>query len=305
MPAIVVRNLRKSYGDVEAVRGIDFEVATGAVFALLGPNGAGKTTTLEIMEGFRKRTSGEVQVLGTDPAAGTRALRERVGIVLQDTAVDPFLTVREALTRNAGYYPRPRSVAEVIRLVGLQEKAGTRVQKLSGGQQRRLDVALGIIGNPELVFLDEPTTGFDPSARRSAWELVRGLIGGGTTIVLTTHYMDEAQELADQVAVISGGKIVAAGTPESLGGRDTAAARIRFSLPNGVAPTELQLPVEAIGPDLVLRTDDEVRALHTLTGWSLDHGVPLLGLVVERPSLEDVYLELTGGAAPTETGVAA
>jgi ABC-2 type transport system ATP-binding protein len=305
VPAIVVRNLRKSYGDVEAVRGIDFEVATGAVFALLGPNGAGKTTTLEILEGFRKRTSGEVQVLGTDPAAGTRALRERVGIVLQDTAVDPFLTVREALTRNAGYYPRPRSVAEVIRLVGLQEKAGTRVQKLSGGQQRRLDVALGIIGNPELVFLDEPTTGFDPSARRSAWELVRGLIGGGTTIVLTTHYMDEAQELADQVAVISGGKIVAAGTPESLGGRDTAAARIRFSLPNGVAPTELQLPVEAIGPDLVLRTDDEVRALHTLTGWSLDHGVPLLGLVVERPSLEDVYLELTGGAAPTETGVAA
>jgi ABC-2 type transport system ATP-binding protein len=294
--AITVRDLRKSYGDVVAVGGVDFTVSAGEVFALLGPNGAGKTTTLEILEGFRERTSGEVAVLGVDPARGGRALRERLGIVLQDTAVDPFLTVREVLTRNAGYYPRPRPVLEVIDLVGLGEKAEQRVQKLSGGQQRRLDVALGIVGNPELVFLDEPTTGFDPSARRSAWELVRGLIDGGTTIVLTTHYMDEAQALADRVAVIAGGQIVAAGTPETIGGRDTAAVRIRFRLPPGRSAQDIPLLAEA-GPDgeVRLHTEDEVRDLHTLTGWALEAGIELDGLTVDRPSLEDVYLELVAG----------
>ena len=300
---LIGRGLEKSYGDVAAVRGVDFTVTAGEVFALLGPNGAGKTTVLEILEGFRRRTAGRVEVLGMDPAVGGRHLRERIGVVLQETAVEPYLTVREVLARNAGYYPRPRRVDEVISLAGLEEKAGARVKTLSGGQQRRLDVALGIIGDPELVFLDEPTTGFDPSARRGAWELVRRLTGGGTTVVLTTHYMDEAQALSHRVAVITAGRIVAEGPPESIGGRHLAAARIRFRLPAGVRPEDLPVAADQDADRVEVRTEDELRVLHALTSWALDRRVRLEGLTVDRPSLEDVYLSLTGTAAPTPGAV--
>ncbi len=241
MAAVLVERLNKRYGDVVAVTDVAFEVQPGEVFALLGPNGAGKTTTIEILEGFRARDSGRVEVLGYDPAepATSRQLRERMGVVLQELAVEPFLSVRQALTRNAGYYPRSRPVDEVLELVGLGAKADARVKTLSGGQQRRLDLGLGIIGNPELLVLDEPTTGFDPSARRGAWDLVRSMTGGGTTVILTTHYMDEAEALADRVAVINAGRIVAEGTPEALGGRDVGEATIRFRLPFGTAVPDL------------------------------------------------------------------
>ncbi|BEP14332.1 ABC transporter ATP-binding protein [Acidothermaceae bacterium B102] len=294
-PAITVEGLRKSYGDLEAVRGISFEVHRGEVFALLGPNGAGKTTTLEVLEGFRERTAGEVRVLGIDPTGQPLALRSRVGIVLQDTGSEAYLTVREVLQRTAGYYAAPRGVAEVIALVGLEEKTDARVKSLSGGQRRRLDVALGIVGRPELVFLDEPTTGFDPSARRESWDLVRNLTGTGTTVILTTHYMDEAQTLANRLAIIAAGRIVAEGTPESLGGRDTAAAHISFQLPEGVSVADLTVtPTDVSAAGLVtVTTEDELRVLHQLTGWALDTGHELAGLRVDRPSLEDVYLELT------------
>jgi ABC-2 type transport system ATP-binding protein len=292
--AIHVDDLRKRYGETEAVAGVSFDVQPGEVFALLGPNGAGKTTTLEILEGYRARTSGTVQVLGLDPATGGAPLRRRIGIVLQATAVEPFLTVREVLTRNAGYYPKSRDVDTVIKLVGLDDKADARVKTLSGGQQRRLDVALGIVGDPELLFLDEPTTGFDPSARRGAWDLVRALAEEGTTILLTTHYMEEAQHLADRVAVIARGHIVALGTPDTIGGRADAAARIRFILPPGIGPEQLPVPAAMENGRVEVRTEDEVRVLHDLTGWALDAGVALEQLTVERPSLEDVYLELTG-----------
>jgi ABC-2 type transport system ATP-binding protein len=300
MPAIVVEGLRKSYGAVRAVDGVDLMVESGEVFALLGPNGAGKTTTLEVLEGYRARDAGRVEVLGVDPAHGGRALREHIGIVLQETAVDPYLTAREVLTRNAKYYPRPRDPDEVIDLVGLREKAKERVKDLSGGQQRRLDVGLGIIGNPELLFLDEPTTGFDPSARRSAWELIRRLTGSGTTIILTTHYMEEAQELADRVAIIAGGHIVAIGTPESLGGRDTASTRIRFRIPHGVDVADLPVPSRLDGGLAVIETDEAVRVLHALTSWALEHGYELEGLSADRPSLEDIYLALTGSVSETQ-----
>ena len=236
MAAIVVDDLHKSYGNFQAVRGVSFEVGPGEVFALLGPNGAGKTTTVEILEGFRARDRGSVHVLDVDPfeRSTQRALRERLGIVLQECAVEPFLSVREVLQRHANFYPAPLSVDEVIEKIGLVEKADARVKTLSGGQQRRLDVGLGIIGQPELIFLDEPTTGFDPSARREAWEMVRGLRAGGTTVLLTTHYMDEAETLADRVAIMAGGAIVAEGAPSTLGARDTSAVHIRFALPPNV-----------------------------------------------------------------------
>ena len=303
-PAIEISGLRKSYGDVEAVRGIDLSVAEGEVFALLGPNGAGKTTTVEILEGFRQRTAGDIRVLGFDPAHRDRRLKSQIGIVLQSTGIDPYLTVAETIDLYRAYYPSPRPVGEIVELVGLVEKRDTRVVKLSGGQQRRLDVAIALAGDPALLFLDEPTTGFDPSARRNAWEVVKNLEALGKTIFLTTHYMDEAQYLAKQVAVIASGEIVARGTPDSLGGRDTAATIIRFVLP----PTSAELPpslhASTGGSDGVVQvsTNDPTRALHELTGWALEHEVALEGLVVTRPSLEDVYLELTKDQQSVEVG---
>jgi ABC-2 type transport system ATP-binding protein len=292
--AIAVRGLEKSYGSLRAVRGIDFEVNRGEVFALLGPNGAGKTTTVEILEGYIGRDAGDVHVLGLDPAAGAAELRSRVGIVLQECAIEPFLTVREVLERRAGYYARPKQPDEVIEMVGLAEKTKARVKSLSGGQQRRLDLGLAIVGNPELLFLDEPTTGFDPSARRGAWDLVHALAGEGRTVLLTTHYMDEAEELADRVAVIAGGQIVAAGTPESIGGRDRAAVQIRFELPAGAVTVDLPVAGARMdGAEVVVETHEPTVALHALTAWALGRGQELGGLEVSRPSLEDVYLRVT------------
>ncbi len=300
--AVRVRDLWKSYGSVRAVAGVDLTIRRGEVFALLGPNGAGKTTTVEILEGFRSRDSGEVDVLGHDPADGDLELKARMGIVLQSTGVDPYLTVAETIEMFAGSYPDRRPTDEVVEVVGLTAKRDTRVNKLSGGQQRRLDVAVALAGDPELLFLDEPTTGFDPSARRNAWELVHNLRSLGKTILLTTHYMDEAQELADRLAVIASGRIVAEGTPETLGGRAQAATRIRMRLPAD-APA---LPDGLAGADrgsdglVELHADEPVRTLHTLTGWALEHDLPLPELEVTRPSLEEVYLELTEGAATGE-----
>ncbi len=295
--AIVVDGLMKRYGQLEAVSDVSFEILSGEVFALLGPNGAGKTTTIEILEGFRRRDGGRVEVLGLDPAdrATSMRLRERTGVVLQELAVEPYLTVREVLERNAGYYPLPRDPAEVIDLVGLSERARSRVKTLSGGQMRRLDLGLGIIGNPEVLYLDEPTTGFDPSARRDAWELVRRLTSGGTTVLLTTHYMDEAESLASRVAVMSGGRIVAAGTPQSLGGRDMSDALVRFRPPDGVAIADLPVqPTSVTAGIAVIRTDKAVEVLRVLTNWAVEEGVELAGLTCERLTLEDVYLRLVG-----------
>jgi len=297
--AISVRGLTKAYGGFEALRGIDLEVCRGEVLALLGPNGAGKTTAVEILEGYRERDGGEVSVLGFDPADRDRELRARVGIVLQECAVDPYLTVAEALAQRAFLYSAPRPVGEVVALVGLEEKARSRVKLLSGGQQRRLDLALALIGNPELVFLDEPTTGFDPSARREAWEVVRDLCAEGRTVVLTTHYMDEAQALADTVVVLAAGRIVASGPPDTLGGRDHGVSTVRFVLPDGVTPDEVPLPEGAVpvvrGGSVEFVVAEPTRALHDLTRWALGRGEGLSGLSVVRPSLEDVYLDLTGG----------
>jgi ABC-2 type transport system ATP-binding protein len=300
--AISVHGLRKSYGSLEAVKGIDIEIARGEVFALLGPNGAGKTTTVEILEGFRSRDAGDVRVLGYDPATGNRDMRERVGIVLQSTGIDPYLTVEETVAQYAGYYPSPRPVDEVVEVVGLTAKADTRVIKLSGGQQRRLDVAIALAGDPELLFLDEPTTGFDPSARRGAWEVVKHLASLGKTVLLTTHYMDEAQYLADRVAVIAAGVIVAEGPPATIAGRDQAMTRIRFSLPNGVAPPPIDgVEVATSGDAIELVAAEPTKALHELTGWAMERSVQLAGLEVRRPSLEDTYLELTGGPSTEES----
>jgi ABC-2 type transport system ATP-binding protein len=299
--AISVHGLRKSYGSLDAVKDIDIEIARGEVFALLGPNGAGKTTTVEILEGFRSRDAGDVTVLGYDPASGDRDMKERVGIVLQSTGIDPYLTVEETVALYAGYYPSPKPVDEVIEVVGLTAKADTRVLKLSGGQQRRLDVAIALAGDPELLFLDEPTTGFDPSARRGAWEVVKHLASLGKTVLLTTHYMDEAQYLADRVAVIAAGVIVAEGPPATIAGRDQAMTRIRFMLPDGVAPPSIDgAQVGASGGAIELVVPQPTQALHELTGWALDRNVELGGLEVRRPSLEDTYLELTGGPTTEE-----
>ena len=298
-PVIQVRGLRKSYGDVEAVRGIDLTVERGEVFALLGPNGAGKTTTVEILEGYRQRTGGDASVLERDPAKLDRPTKARIGIVLQSSGVDPFLTVRETIDMYRGYYPHPRPVDEVIDVVGLSEKRDTRVNKLSGGQQRRLDVAIALAGDPELLFLDEPTTGFDPSARRNAWQIVRNLIALGKTVFLTTHYMDEAQYLAKRVAVIAKGVIVAEGPPATIGGRDTAQTVIRFRVEDGEGlPSLGQVPLG--DGTLELRTEHPTKVLHELTAWALDRGADLEALEVYRPTLEDIYLELTGGEEGAE-----
>ncbi len=292
---IDIKGLHKSYGDLEAVAGIDLHVDRGEVFALLGPNGAGKTTTTEILEGYRPRTAGEVAVLGFDPARGEQAMRERMGIVLQSTGVDPFLTVRETVEMYGGYYPQHRDTAEVIEVVGLAEKADVRVRQLSGGQQRRLDVAIALAGDPELLFLDEPTTGFDPSARRNAWEMVRNLASIGKTVWLTTHFMDEAQYLANRVAVIAKGTIVAEGPPGSLAGRDHMRTTIRFRPGAGAAALPDWGQLANGDGSFALHTDEATRAVHELTGWALEHGGPLEMLEVTQPTLEDVYLQLTGG----------
>lgn len=296
---ISVRGLHKSYGGVEAVRGVDLEVERGEIFAFLGPNGAGKTTTVSVLEGYLDRNDGYVSVLGRDPADADRAWRSRIGFVLQECRMDPLLNVRETLELYAGYYERPRSVPETIELVGLAEKAEARAGKLSGGQQRRLDVAVALIGDPELLFLDEPTTGFDPSARRQAWQVIGGLRDLGKTVFLTTHYMDEAQALADRVAVISAGVIVAAGTPDDLGGRGDAPTQISFEAPATGLSEEMKRAAGGSwsGEDgrVVVRTTDPVRALHELTGQATNGDLALDSLEVRRPSLEDVYLELTGG----------
>ena len=278
--AISVSGLRKSYGGVEAVRGIDFEVATGEVFGLLGPNGAGKTTTVEILEGYRTRDAGDVSVLGFDPGKAERAFRERIGVVLQQSEFWPVLTVREIHRIFAGYYERPRDVDEVIRLVGLDEKRDAQVKTLSGGQKRRLDLGVALVGDPELVFLDEPTTGFDPAARRNAWSLVRSLRDLGKTVLLTTHYLDEAQQLADRVAVIVAGEIVRIGKPSEL-----------------IAGSRAQIRYRAGGEEVVVDTEEPTKTLHELTGRALADGVELEALEVRRATLEDVYLELVDDEA--------
>ncbi|MGH2919093.1 MAG: ABC transporter ATP-binding protein [Solirubrobacteraceae bacterium] len=276
-PAILVRDLHKSYGDVHAVAGIDFEVARGEVFGLLGPNGAGKTTTVEVLEGYRERTRGIVSVLGYDPSSRPRALRERVGIVLQSSGTYRHLTARELVSHWAGFYPAPRDIDEVLDLAGLRECQDVRARKLSGGQARRLDFALALVGDPELIFLDEPTTGFDPGARRTAWETIRSLRSLGKTILLTTHYIEEAHRLADRVAVMRRGEIVASGTPAELIARAPSTV-IRF---------------RRDGEEVVIQTEEPTRVLYDLTGRALQNGHDLEGLEVHRPTLEDVYLALT------------
>jgi ABC-2 type transport system ATP-binding protein len=296
--AVEVDDLRKAYGAVEAVRGISFTVNEGEVFALLGPNGAGKTTTVEILEGFRKRDAGRVMVLGFDPASGARGLKERMGIVLQTTVTDPYLSVAETIDMFRGYYLKPRSRDEVLELVGLEEKRDSRITTLSGGQRRRLDVAVALAGDPKVLFLDEPTTGFDPGARRNAWEVIKGLAGLGKTIFLTSHAMDEVQYLADRVVIIAGGRIVAEGTPDTLAGREKAAALVRFQLPTGAQlPDRIRSAAKVREEVVELETDDPTRMLYDITSWAVQANISLEGLEVTRPSLEDVYLEITRDAA--------
>jgi ABC-2 type transport system ATP-binding protein len=280
--AIAVRDLRKAYGEHEALRGISFAIEEGEVFGLLGPNGAGKTTTVEILEGYRRRDGGEVDVLGFDPARAHRAYRERIGVVLQQSQLWANLTVRETHRMFAGYYERPRNVDEVIQLVGLAEKRDARVKTLSGGQKRRLDLGIALIGDPDLIFLDEPTTGFDPRARRAAWEMIRSLHSLGKTILLTTHYLDEAEQLADRLAVLREGRIISEGTPAELTG--------------GTRETEVRYRRD--GQEIVLRTTEPTRVLHELTEQAIAEGRELEGLTVRRPTLEDVYLLLTEDTEP-------
>jgi ABC-2 type transport system ATP-binding protein len=300
-PVIKVRGLVKRYNSHQAVAGIDLEVQRGEIFAFLGPNGAGKTTTVEILEGFRQRTGGEVSVLGQDPAAAGGAWRDRVGVVLQESEPEPGLSVRESLALYAGFYRAPRDIDETIALVGLTAKAGALGTRLSGGQRRRLDFALALIGDPELIFLDEPTTGFDPSARRAAWEVIAGLRKLGKTIFLTTHYMDEAEYLADRIAVLTAGRIVAEGTPRTLGGRDHMTTAISFTLPDGLVPRDLPAglsPLAEPGPAglTVMHTESPLVHLQMLGNWALGRGFDLPDLDVHRPTLEEVYLSLTGPA---------
>ena len=294
---IEVSGLRKNYGQHEAVRGIDLAVARGEIFAFLGPNGAGKTTTVEILEGYKAATAGTVRVLGADPGKAGRSWRERIGIVLQESAPEQGLTVRESMQLYAGYYRHPRPIEETLELAGLRDAAAQRATSLSGGQRRRLDVALALIGDPELIFLDEPTTGFDPTARRAAWAMIEGLRGIGKTVFLTTHYMEEAERLADRIAVIAAGRIIAQGTPRTLGGRDASEANISFTPPAETStndlPYELAARAEA-QPDgrVSIATAAVAADLHALSGWALDRGLELADLEVRRATLEDVYLAL-------------
>jgi ABC-2 type transport system ATP-binding protein len=281
--AISVRGLHKSYGDLEAVRGVDFEIHEGEVFGLLGPNGAGKTTTVEILEGYRRRTAGEVTVLGHDPQDPGPEFRQRIGVVLQQSELWPNLSVRETHRVFAGYYAQPRDVDEVIELVGLTEKRDARVKTLSGGQKRRLDLGVALVGDPDLVFLDEPTTGFDPAARRAAWEMIRSLRSLGKTVLLTTHYLDEAEQLADRVAVMREGRIVTLGTPRELTSADL----------------EVEIRYRRDGEEVLLRTSEPTRVLHELTEAALARGEELERLEVRRPTLEEVYLALVDDGEPT------
>ena len=296
-PVIQVRGLRKSYGEREVVQGIDLEIQAGEVFAFLGPNGAGKTVTVETLEGYRTRSDGEVSVLGEDPQDASRGWHSRIGVVLQSCTMPGELTVAELLELYASYYPHPRPVDETIELVGLEEDRDSRAMRLSGGQQRRLDVGLALIGDPELIFLDEPTTGFDPAARHHAWEVISNLRDLGKTVFLTTHYMEEAQALADRLAVIAAGRIVSEGTPETLGGRDKAPSDISFTVPPEIdattLPPELAVRAERRDGRFHLRSEHPAWALHKLGGWALDQGCELADLTVGRPTLEDVYLRLT------------
>jgi ABC-2 type transport system ATP-binding protein len=276
MTAISVRGLRKSYGALDAVRGVDFDIEEGEVFGLLGPNGAGKTTTVEILEGYRSRDAGDVTVLGSDPQRPTPEFRQRIGVVLQQSDLWPNLTVREVHRAFAGYYEQPRDVDEVIELVGLAEKRDARVKQLSGGQKRRLDLGVALVGDPDLVFLDEPTTGFDPAARRAAWEMIRSLRSLGKTVLLTTHYLDEAEQLADRVAVMREGRIVRVGTPREL----------------TTAELEVEIRYRRDGEDVLLRTSEATRVLNDLTSAALARGEELDRLEVRRPTLEEVYLAL-------------
>jgi ABC-2 type transport system ATP-binding protein len=296
-PIVRVRGLRKSYGPLEAVAGVDLDVRQGEVFALLGPNGAGKTTIVEILEGYRERTAGDVRVLGHDPGRGEPALKARIGIVLQTTSGESYLTAREAVSMYAGYYPRGRPADELLELVGLADQARTRIKRLSGGQRRRLDLAIALAGDPDLLFLDEPTTGFDPSARRGAWRLVRDLTTLGKTVLLTTHFMDEANALADRLAVLVAGRIVAEGSPAEVIGRHSAETVVRLRLAPGSSrpPEGFGLEPEADDPAwLSTRTGVPTELLHAATSWALEQGTPFDEVAVARPSLEDVYLALTG-----------
>jgi ABC-2 type transport system ATP-binding protein len=285
-----------NYGSYEAVRGVDFDVAHGEVLAFLGPNGAGKTTTTEILEGFRQRTAGEVSVLGTDPARGGPGWRGRIGVVLQASAPERLLSVRECLSMYAGYYRRPLPVDRVMELTGLDSKADSRCDQLSGGQQRRLDVALALIGDPELIFLDEPTTGFDPSARRMAWDVVRGLRGLGKTVFLTTHFMDEAENLADRIIILAAGRIVAEGTPQTIGGRQTDASVITFTMPPGLTADRLPpvpAPVTVTGDRVEIIAPEPMPVLYAISSWAMQHDLAIADISAQRPTLEDIYLRLT------------
>jgi ABC-2 type transport system ATP-binding protein len=296
-PAVAVRGLRKAYGATTALDGVNLEIASGEVFGLLGPNGAGKTTLCEILEGHRERDAGWVSVLGFDPAAGKQEFRERIGVVLQEGGHSPTMRVLEAVRVYSAAYPHPRDPEEVLELVGLTQKRNELIKSLSGGQRRRLDLALGIAGDPELLFLDEPTTGFDPSARRRSWELVQSLRTLGKTILLTTHYMDEAQHLADRVAVIAAGRIVAAGAPETIGGRTAAKTVVAFQVPDTVDLASLPLPAGAVihasERRILFDTETPTRDLARVLGWVADRGEELQALTVSRPTLEDIYLQLT------------
>jgi ABC-2 type transport system ATP-binding protein len=290
--AIVTRGLRKSYGKLEAVRGLDLTVEAGQVYALVGPNGAGKTTTVEILEGFRPRDGGEVSVLGTDPRRAGSDWRARIGIVFQDLAAEPYLSVVETLNLFSLLYPKPRGVEELLDMVDLQEQRNRKVHTLSGGQRRRLDLALGLIGDPELLFLDEPTTGFDPAARRHAWETVRRLCDLGKTVLLTTHYMDEAQHLADKVGIVVGGKLLVEGAPDAIAASQ-ATTNIRFRLPEDTEADSLPFAATNEEGWLVMETTAPTKTLHELTGWAVESGLELNDLSVSRPSLEEIYLEVT------------
>ena len=299
-PAIVVDGLCKEYGKVRAVDGVSFQVRRGEIYALLGPNGAGKTSTVEILEGHRRRSGGSVWVLGFDPGAGDRRFRERVGIVLQSGGIDAELTVWEMVSLYAGLYARPRDVAQTIEQAGLTAKRRAKARTLSGGQVRRLDLALALIGDPEVLFLDEPTTGFDPSARRDAWDMIAGLRRSGTTVLLTSHYLDEVQRLADRVGVMSHGHLLEESTPDALGGRDVSGTVISFRLPEQLRASEIPAGPwdqrEDLAGEFTMHTDEPTRVLLALTQWAVGHGVELPGLTVVRPSLEDVYLRITGQA---------